>query len=107
MTAMATWTDFSQKDYYPAMRTALIWQGILGILAVLMLDMGQTRQVFGVAFLCHWAIIWLILFRRPLAPSRLDLWIVRYATLPLMILIGRLGPAFLRVIGTPPERIPF
>jgi hypothetical protein len=103
---MANWKDFAENEYWPAMRMALIWQGVLGVLSALLLDFGQTFRVFGVAFLCHWAIIWIVLFRRPLTPTRFDLWIVRYATLPLMILIGGFAPAWLRLIGTPPGEIP-
>jgi hypothetical protein len=83
-----------------------IWQAVLGVLASLMLDMGQTRRVWGVALVCHLAIVWLILFRRPRTPTRLDLTIICYAPLPLMIAIAAFGPALLRFLGVPPEMIP-
>lgn len=102
---MANWTDFSEESYLPAMRTALIWQGVIGVLALLVLDGGQTWRAFGAAFLCHWSIIWILLFRRPLAPTRVDLALVRYATLPLLVLILACGPTFLRLIGTPSDFI--
>ncbi len=103
---MANWTDFSEAEYLPAIRTALIWQAVLGVLASLMLDMGETRRAWGIAFLCHWAIIWLVLFCRPLHPTWLDLAIVRHATLPLLILIMLLEPWFLQLTGISPDAVP-
>jgi hypothetical protein len=99
------WSDFSE-DYGPAIRSCLIWQVAIGVLAGLMLDQGQTARAYGVALLCHWAINLIILHRRPRNPSRLDLAIIRYSILPLLVLIGRCGPWFLQLIGTPPEMIP-
>lgn len=64
-----------------------------------MLDMGETRRAWGVALLCHWAIIWMILIRRPLLPTRLDLAFVRYAMLPLIVLIVAIGPSILKLVG--------
>jgi hypothetical protein len=103
---MANWTDFNQEAYWPAFRTALIWQAGLGLLSLLMLDMGQTARVWAIALMCHLAIIWLILIRRPLTPTRLDLATIRYAALPLMIAIAAFGPVLLRFLGVSPEMIP-
>jgi uncharacterized membrane protein len=101
----ASSTDFNQDAYWPAFRTALIWQALLGVLASLMLDRGQTRRAWGVALVCHLAIVRLIVFRRPRTPTRLNLAIIRYAALPLMIAIAVCGPALLRLLGVPPDMI--
>ena len=93
-------------DYGPAICRALLWQVILAVLAGLMLDQGQTARAFGIALICHWAVILIILHRRPLYPTRLDLAITGYGTLPLLMLIMTLGPWLLRRIGTPPYMIP-
>jgi hypothetical protein len=40
----------------------------------------------------------MVLFRRPIAPTLVDLWIVRYGILPLTVLILLIGPWFLEVL---------
>jgi hypothetical protein len=105
-TPMSRWTEFDKSQFYPALGTASFWQFALGVPALLVLDQGQMARAFWVAFLCHWAIIWLILFRRPRAPTRLDLAIVRYSMLPLLAGVLVLGAWWLRIIGTPAELIP-
>ncbi len=96
------WTDFS-PEYLRAFRTALICQAVVGLLVSLLLDGGQALWAFRVAFLCQWAVAWIILFRRPCAPTRLDLRIVRYGILPLTVLILMCGPWFVGVLGRSPE----
>jgi hypothetical protein len=94
------------KAYGPAIRSCLIWQVSLGLLAALTLDQGQTARACSVALLCHWSIILIILHRRPLNPSRLDLAIVQHGFLPLIAIIMTFGPWFLRLMGTPASMIP-
>jgi hypothetical protein len=103
---MANWTDFNEDAYLPAMRTAVVWHAVLGVLTSLMLDGGQLRRLWALALVCHLAIVWLILFRRPLAPSRLDLAIVSYSALPLMVIVAAVGPPFLHILGAPPGMNP-
>lgn len=71
------WKDYSGR-YNTAFRTALIVQGTLAALTALTLDFGQTHRAFWVAFVCQWLMVWMILFRRPMNPTRLDLAIVRF-----------------------------
>src|SRR5262249_53985348 len=59
--------------YWPAIRFGVFVQAILGILTVLMLDMGQSLGVFKVAFLGHWFGIFLLLARRPTSPAKTDI----------------------------------
>lgn len=61
---MANRVNFDQQAYWPAFRAALVWQSVLGVLAALMLDFGQTAQAWAVALLCHAAIVALILCAR-------------------------------------------
>lgn len=96
------WTCFS-PDYLRAFRTALVCQAVVGLFASLLLDGGQALWAFRVAFLCQWAVAWIILFRRPLAPTQLDLRIVRHGILPLTVLILMCGPWFIGVLGRSPE----
>ena len=68
-------------------------------MTVLMLDFGQTHRAFWVAFLCQWAMVWIVLFRRPMHPTRLDLAIVRFGIVPILMLVVGAGPWLLRVLG--------
>lgn len=92
------WKDYSPK-YNGAFWTGLKVQAGLAIFTALILDLGQTHRAFWVAFLCQWATVWLILFRRPMNPTRLDVAIVRYGIIPLLIIIAGFGPALLDSLG--------
>lgn len=95
------WRDYS-PEFNAAFRTALIIQGVSAVLTSLMLDFGQTHRAFWVAFLCHWAAVWIILLRRPIDPTRLDLLIVRYGIIPLLLIVANLGPLMIRVLEIQP-----
>jgi hypothetical protein len=95
------WRDYS-PTYNVAFWTALKIQAGLAILTALVLDLGQTHRAFWVAFLCQWAAVWMILFRRPMNPTRLDLAIVRYGIIPLLIIVAGFGPALLDFLGIKP-----
>ena len=92
------WTDYSPA-FNGAMSTGLKIQTVLAVLTALMLDHGQTHRAFWVAMLCQWATVSIILVRRPMAPAKLDLAIVRYGIIPLLIVVANFGPAFLRSFG--------
>jgi hypothetical protein len=98
------------KDYSPNFNAALLdglkIQALLFILTALLLDGGATHRAFLVALLCQLAIDFLILVRRPMSPSKVDLAIVRYGNLPLFVAITWFGPDFLRLIGVEQFRIP-
>ena len=95
------WKDYS-PEYNAAFKTALLLQAVLAVLTALILDFGQTHHAFWVAFLCQWALIWIILFRRPVHPTRFDLALVQYSIVPLLFLIACAGPWFLRLLGVQP-----
>ena len=88
--------------YLADMRAAILLQAVLGVLAALVLDFGQTLRAFAVAFLCQWAMTWVIIFRRPMNPTRLDRAMVRYGIVPVMALILLCGATWLRWLGRAP-----
>ncbi|MGN6544696.1 MAG: hypothetical protein ACTHK7_06590 [Aureliella sp.] len=92
------WRDYSPQ-YNAAFKTGLMIQAVLAVLTALVLDYGQTHRAFWVAFLCQWATVWIILFRRPMRPTQMDLSIVRYGIVPLLFLVAGAGPWFLRLLG--------
>jgi hypothetical protein len=94
------WRDYSPA-FNGAMLTGLEIQGVLGILTALILDGGQMHRAFWVAMLCQWSAVFIILLRRPMNPTRLDLAIVRYGVIPLLIVVAGFGPILLRLLGIP------
>ncbi len=94
----SNWTDYS-PEYNTAFKTALLIQAMLAVATVLLLDFGQTHRAFWVAFLCQWAMVWIILFRRAIHPTCLDLLLVRYGIVPLLFIVSIAGPWFLRLLG--------
>jgi hypothetical protein len=92
------WKDYS-PIYNAAFKTALLLQAVLAIVTALILDFGQTHRAFWVACLCQWAMVWIILFRRPMRPTWLDLSLVRYGIVPLLLIVAGAGPWFLRILG--------
>ena len=81
------------------MWTGLKIQAFLAVLTALMLDMGRSHRAFWIAMLCQWATVFIILLRRPLAPTMLDLTIVRYGIVPLLLVVAGWGPILLRWLG--------
>ncbi len=83
------------------MKTALLIQAMLAFVTALVLDSGRTHRAFWVALLCQWAMVCVILIRRPMCPTRLDLSLVRYGIVPLLFIVAGAGPWFLRLLGVP------
>ncbi|MCU0719742.1 MAG: hypothetical protein MUC83_08565 [Pirellula sp.] len=93
------WTKYS-PEYNAAFKTALLIQAVLAVVTLLVLDFGQTHRAFWVAFLCQWAMVWIILCRRSMHPTWLDLLLVRYGIIPLLFVVAGVGPWFLRITAT-------
>jgi hypothetical protein len=67
--------------YWPPTKTALFQQGIVFILALLMLDMGQTMCEAVTAIGAYWLAFGIIVVRRPVSPTRGDIFLIRYGFL--------------------------
>lgn len=89
-------------DYAPAYNRALIdgflVQAVLFVLTALIMR-PEPHRAFLVALLCQMATDFMILIRRPLAPTKFDLAVMRYGILPLFAVISWLGPVLLRLLG--------
>jgi hypothetical protein len=72
-------------SYRAAIWVSIPQQAIVILLSIMTLDFGQTRQICGMAFLAFWAGTGIIMFSRPLTPSRLDLLFIRFGFVPLFI----------------------
>ncbi len=53
-------------------------QVVLAVLAVLILDMGEAARGMGAVMIGYWTGIVIILIRRPLSPTKGDLFFVRW-----------------------------
>lgn len=89
-------------EYNSAFLTAVVLQSSLALITALVLDHGQTHRAFWVAFLCQWATTCIVLFRRPMNPTRTDLLIVRYGIIPMMAIVTSFGPILVRHLGIDP-----
>lgn len=98
------WRDYA-PEYNRAIVQGLIIQGVLCLLSALVLDMGQMHRAFWVALLCQWAVVWMLLFRRPMNPTKLDLAIVRYGIVPIYALVVIIGKPLALAVGPLLERI--
>ena len=67
--------------YRPAVKTALLQQGIVLVLAALMLDGGLTFNVAVIAVLGYWLGFGVIVVRRPSSPTWGDILLIRYGFL--------------------------
>ncbi|MCY2984163.1 MAG: hypothetical protein NTY15_11095 [Planctomycetota bacterium] len=90
---------YYSPEYNAAFKTALLNQTALAVITLLVLDFGQTHRAFWIAFLCQWAMVWIILFRRAMHPSWFDLTLVRYGIVPLLFIVAIAGPWFLHLLG--------
>lgn len=78
--------------YWRPLRTALIQQNIVIILASLTLDMGQTISVTTIAIAAYWLTVGVVVFRRPSSPTEGDIDLVRYGFLLILCAVGIAGP---------------
>jgi hypothetical protein len=85
--------------YWPALGFGILVQAILGILSALMLDLGETLNIFQVAFVGHWAGMLFILVRRPLSPTKTDIVFIRWGTPLLMLATVLIARQVWNVIG--------
>ena len=49
--------------YWPALKNAILIQSVVGVIAALVLDLGESLGFFQVAFLAHWIGILIIIAR--------------------------------------------
>lgn len=85
-------SDDVSAAYKPALYKSVQLQALLFILTSLVLDRGQMRRYFIFAMCGQWAGTIIILFRRPTSPTKTDLSFIRYALLPLFLLVNLLIP---------------
>lgn len=85
--------------YWPPTKTALLQQGIVFILALLMLDMGQTFCEAITAIAAYWLAYCIIVARRPGSPTRSDIFVIRYGFLLMFVSAVAALPFVGRALG--------
>jgi hypothetical protein len=65
---------------------ALGQQIALGIVAMLLLDGGQTARNLACCIAAFWMSFLIIASRRPCLPTAVDLWLTRWSSIPIAML---------------------
>ncbi len=73
--------------YRPAIKTALLQQGIILVLARLVADMGETFNAAVIALAAYWLAFGIVVFRRARRPTRGDILLVRYGFLLIFVIV--------------------
>jgi hypothetical protein len=82
-----------------ALRFGIGLQLILLVVTAPVLDGGQLFRQFAVALIGYWLGVGLIAVRRRAAPSKVDLFLIRYGSLALLILGPVIGKVIYLLIG--------
>lgn len=85
--------------YWHALKTAVLLQLFFGALTSLMLDLGRSFGFFQVALLGHWIGILLIITRRPLSATKIDIFFIRWGIVLLLIMARLIAPLVWAIIG--------
>jgi hypothetical protein len=87
------------SEYSRPVKAALVQQGIVLILGLLMLDGGLTLHMAMLAVIAFWLAFGIVIARRPLAPTRSDLFLVRYGFLLAFVTILIVAPYVWKAMG--------
>lgn len=74
------------KAYDRPIFEAVGLQLLVGLLSLLILDGGTVARICGMALVAFWFGAALLIYRRPLSPSKLDLLVIRFGYLPLVVI---------------------
>ena len=88
--------------YWPPMRTALLQQNTIIILASLVLDEGQAISMAIIAIAAYWLAFGIPVLRRPRSPTEGDAALIRYGFLLIFVAVILAAP----IIGKALDRYP-
>lgn len=91
----------ASSPHKPAIKSALLQQVIILILAASILDGGDLFSICLIALVAFWAGVILIRRRRPQTPTRIDLFMIRGSYIPLCVITFFLVDWFWRLRGLP------
>ena len=81
-----------------AVRASLLQQGVVLLLAALVLDGGRTFHAALVAAIAYWIGLVVIAFRRPRSPTAVDIFLVKYGFLFVLPIVLTVGPMVWRAM---------
>jgi hypothetical protein len=90
--------EFSEKTW-PAIKFGLIVDCVFVVLTALMLDGGRSARYCLVAFIGNCLLVAVIILRRRVSPTRIDLFCIRWGLPLLMVLTGIVAPYVWSIIG--------
>ena len=70
--------------YTGALIQAVVLQFLWLLLAVMVKDMGQFLEAVAYSSIAFWTGVLFVVLRRPLAPTRGDLFCIRWAIIPIV-----------------------
>jgi hypothetical protein len=74
------------QSYRKPIFEAVVLQVIVGILSLMILDGGDCARICGAALLAFWGGAVVLIWRRPVTPTKTDLELIRFGYLPVMII---------------------
>ena len=74
------------SNYRRPIFEALGLQVLLGLFSLLILDGGTTARICGIALAAFWSGAAVLIWRRPLSPTRMDIELLRFGYLPLVVI---------------------
>jgi hypothetical protein len=75
------------RKYWTAIQVSLAFQIFLCIFAVLVADFGQIAYLWLITMAAFWGGVIMIMARRPANPTKLDLFLIRWA-FPFLFLLA-------------------
>lgn len=76
------------KEHRQALQVSLVFQVVFGILCGLTTDGGMLVQLWFFAILAYWGGFSLMVYRRPVNPTKVDLFLIRWGFPVLLFFIG-------------------
>jgi len=73
------------KQYDSPIFEAVALQIVLGLLSLLILDGGTVARICGIALVAFWSGVTVLIYRRPVCPSEVDLQFIRFGYLPVVV----------------------
>ena len=74
-------------EYRKALPGAVIFQVVFGLFAAMILDCGMLLTAWGISMVGYWIGVAMMIQRRPAAPTKTDLFLVRWG-FPMIFPIG-------------------
>jgi hypothetical protein len=86
-------------QYWPAIKWAATQQAVTGVVSAMLLDGGVLFRVWCIAFLAFWAAVLLIVLRRPISPTRVDILLIKCGFIPMFIVAFCVSPGVWSYLG--------